>query len=55
MTLTGDLASIVRLGSVQKHFSAVYRLRDIDLSIGGNETVRLIGDNAAGTSTLIKS
>ena len=55
MTLTSDLASIVRLEGVQKHFDAVYTLRDIDLSIGRNETVRLSGDNGPGASTLIKS
>jgi simple sugar transport system ATP-binding protein len=46
--------SIVRLENVQKYFGAVQALHDINLAIGGNEIVGLIGDNGAGKSTLIK-
>ena len=49
-----DFASIVRLEGVQKYFGAVQALSDVNLAIGRNEIVGLIGDNGAGKSTLIK-
>jgi simple sugar transport system ATP-binding protein len=45
---------IIRLERVTKYFGAVRALSNIDLSIGKNEIVGLIGDNGAGKSTLIK-
>ena len=49
-----NFQSIVRLEKVDKFFGAVEALRAIDLAIGRNEIVGLIGDNGAGKSTLIK-
>jgi simple sugar transport system ATP-binding protein len=49
-----DFQSIVRLEKVDKFFGAVHALRKIDIAIGRNEIVGLIGDNGAGKSTLIK-
>jgi len=51
---TPAFQSIIRLEGVQKYFGAVQALRDINLSIGRNEIVGLIGDNGAGKSTIIK-
>ncbi|MQT12980.1 ATP-binding cassette domain-containing protein [Segnochrobactrum spirostomi] len=50
----GEFRHIVRLEGVQKYFGPIQGLKDIDLAIGRNEIVGLIGDNGAGKSTLIK-
>ena len=51
----GGFNDIVRMEQVQKYFGAVHALRNIDLRIGRNEIVGLVGDNGAGKSTLIKT
>jgi simple sugar transport system ATP-binding protein len=50
-----SFSNIVRLVGVQKYFGAVHALRNVNLSVGCNEIVGLIGDNGAGKSTLIKT
>lgn len=50
-----DYRHIVRLDNVQKYFGAIQALKNINLAIGRNEIVGLIGDNGAGKSTLIKT
>ena len=54
-TAPRNYAHIVRLENVQKYFGAVQALKNVNLAIGRNETVGLIGDNGAGKSTLIKT
>ncbi len=61
MTLGGADASadgrnraLLSLRGVERSFGKVQVLHDIDLDIGSNEIVALVGDNGAGKSTLIK-
>src|SRR5215213_7965690 len=55
MPPSGSYKDIVRLENVQKYFGAIHALKNINLTIGRNEIVGLIGDNGAGKSTLIKA
>jgi ABC-type sugar transport system ATPase subunit len=45
---------IVEMKSIEKNFGAVRALRGVDLTLGKNEVLGLVGDNAAGKSTLMK-
>ena len=44
----------LRMVRIEKYFGLVLALRRIDLNVGRNEIVGLIGDNGAGKSTLVK-
>lgn len=44
----------LRMIDIEKYFGRVCALKQINLKIGSNEIVGLIGDNGAGKSTLVK-
>ena len=45
---------IVEMRNIRKSFGAVQALRGIDLKLEANEVLGVVGDNAAGKSTLMK-
>jgi ABC-type sugar transport system ATPase subunit len=45
---------IVEMKEIEKNFGAVRALRGVDLTLAENEVLGLVGDNAAGKSTLMK-
>jgi simple sugar transport system ATP-binding protein len=45
---------IVEMRNIKKNFAAVQALRGVDLVMHHNEVLGLVGDNAAGKSTLMK-
>lgn len=45
---------IVEMRGIKKSFGAVQALRGVDLTLHHNEVLGLVGDNAAGKSTLMK-
>lgn len=47
-------APLVEMRGIGKTFGAVRALRGVDLAVGAGEVVGLVGDNAAGKSTLVK-
>src|SRR5574341_2573572 len=47
-------APLVRMEGIVKRFGAVEALRGVDLELGWGEVLGLVGDNAAGKSTLMK-
>jgi simple sugar transport system ATP-binding protein len=45
---------VVEMRNIKKNFAAVQALRGVDLTLHHNEVLGLVGDNAAGKSTLMK-
>lgn len=44
----------LRMVNIEKYFGLVCALRNINLEVGRNEIIELIGDNGAGKSTMVK-
>jgi len=49
-----DNLPVVEMRNIKKNFGAVQALRGVDLVLHKNEVLGLVGDNAAGKSTLMK-
>jgi simple sugar transport system ATP-binding protein len=46
--------AVVEMRGIHKNFGAVRALRGVDLTLNRNEVLGIVGDNAAGKSTLMK-
>jgi simple sugar transport system ATP-binding protein len=49
-----EATTVVEMRNIKKSFAAVRALRGVDLVLHHNEVLGLVGDNAAGKSTLMK-
>src|SRR5512147_1568970 len=49
-----ETTPVVEMRNIKKSFAAVQALRGVDLLLNHNEVLGLVGDNAAGKSTLMK-
>jgi len=47
--------ALVRMKDISKSFGHIKALNRVDLSLGYREIIGLVGDNAAGKSTLLKT
>lgn len=54
MNQTTESQPVVEMRSIKKNFGGVHALRGVDLTLHRNEVLGLVGDNAAGKSTLMK-
>jgi ABC-type sugar transport system ATPase subunit len=54
MQPAAEAVPVVEMRGIKKTFGAVQALRGIDLALRRNEVLGLLGDNAAGKSTLMK-
>ncbi len=54
MKQTTENKLVVEMRNIKKNFGAVQALRGVDLALHQDEVLGLVGDNAAGKSTLMK-
>jgi ABC-type sugar transport system ATPase subunit len=54
MEQSAEKTPVVEMRNIKKHFGAVQALRGVDLALHRHEVLGLMGDNAAGKSTLMK-
>ena len=54
MNHTSEAAPVIEMRNIRKNFGAVQALRGVNLTLHHNEVLGLVGDNAAGKSTLMK-
>ncbi len=54
MSLSTEKTPVVEMRNIVKNFGGVHALRGVDLTLYKNEVLGLVGDNAAGKSTLMK-
>ena len=54
MVANADYPYALEMVHIEKFFGLVHALKDINLQVGRNEIVGLIGDNGAGKSTMVK-
>lgn len=54
MANSTESTPVVEMRNIKKHFGAVQALRGVDLTLHHNQVLGLVGDNAAGKSTLMK-
>ena len=54
MAHSAEPTPVVEMRNIKKNFGAVQALRGVDLTLHQNEVLGLVGDNAAGKSTLMK-
>lgn len=54
MEHTRENTPVVEMRNIKKSFGAVQALRGVDLALQHNQVLGLVGDNAAGKSTLMK-
>ncbi len=48
------MTAVLELRQIVKHFGAIHALNEVDLSLEPGEVLGLMGDNGAGTSTMVK-